>query len=30
MGKVKNVMGDKTITKDDIEEVIGDFKKKLM
>ena len=30
MGKVKNVMGDKKITKEDMEEVMGDFKKKLM
>ena len=30
MGKVKNVMGDKKITKEDMEEVMVDFKKKLM
>ena len=30
MGKVKNVMGDKKITKEDMEEVMSDFKKKLM
>lgn len=30
MGKVKNIVGEKTITKEDIEEVLGEFKKKLM
>lgn len=30
MGKVKDIVGDKTITKNDIEEVMADFKKKLM
>lgn len=30
MGKVKNIVGDKVITPEDIEEIMGDFKKKLM
>lgn len=30
LGKVKNIVGDKKITKDDIQEVMGEFKKKLM
>lgn len=30
MGKVKNIVGDKKITEEDINEVMGEFKKKLM
>lgn len=30
MSKVKNIVGDKMITQEDIDDVIGDFKKKLM
>jgi hypothetical protein len=30
MGKVKNIVGDKKITQEDINEVMGEFKKKLM
>lgn len=30
MGKVKNIVGDKKITQEDIDEVMEEFKKKLM
>lgn len=30
MGKFKNVIGDKTITKEDLVDVLNDFKQSLM